>query len=254
MAVVVIFFDSSACCCTGVNMSDLCEHKFHQCLSAKCVWTRQTYSSTEPDRWIFPLSVHVQGTYTEVILSHRKTVTVTKPSVCPLSVWWDSGEIAVDIGRIFLHFDRERTPRSTYRDRKVTGGSRYSLAPLKRWFFFLHCFFRTRGVEVRKRWFIYQMQYLRWYLQQQYLVEITRRDGVCWHCNEIGKISLLDLKETGLSIELFAGILWERQGKWMNNWFFRTEILEIWLDIIWGSLRFWFCGDIWRSEDVWSEK
>lgn len=76
----------------------------------------------EPRVDFFSSSRPVLGADSEVILADGKTVTVTKPTVCPLSVWWDSEEISRDTWRIFLHFDKERTPRSTYREMKVTGG------------------------------------------------------------------------------------------------------------------------------------
>lgn len=76
----------------------------------------------EPRVDFFSSSRPVLGADSEVIHTDGKTVTVTKPTVCPLSVWWDSEEISRDTWRIFLHFDKERTPRSTYREMKVTGG------------------------------------------------------------------------------------------------------------------------------------
>lgn len=55
--------------------------------------------------------------YIEVILPDGKTVTVTKPSVCSPSIWWDSDEVARDILRICFHFVKERTQRTTQRNK-----------------------------------------------------------------------------------------------------------------------------------------
>lgn len=131
---------------------------------------------SEPQTDVSTCPCLYSGADTEVILTDGKTVTVTKPPVCPLSVWWDSEGIARDIWRIFLHFDKERTPRSSYGEIKVTGGSRSSLALLK------NDLFRATvvpyvKVEVRLWWFIYHMWYLWWYLQQQCSVKDTWKDG-----------------------------------------------------------------------------
>ena len=70
----------------------------------------------------FLVSRPVLGADSEVILADGKTVIVSKPTVCPPSVWWDSEEISRDTWRILPHIEEERTPRSTYRGVKVTGG------------------------------------------------------------------------------------------------------------------------------------
>lgn len=99
-------------------------------VSDSCIREKQSvpFPSTQPTCFpeprvdFFSSSRPVLGADSEVIHTDGKTVTVTKPTVCPLSVWWDSEEISRDTWRIFLHFDKERTPRSTYREMKVTGG------------------------------------------------------------------------------------------------------------------------------------
>lgn len=115
-------------------------------------------------RFFFLVSRPVLGADSEVILADGKTVTVTKPTVCPLSVWWDSEEISRDTWRIFLHFDKERTPRSTYREMKVTGGFFFLLQSdnTERKYLFCTTVVLNVRVDVRLRRFIYHM----WYLQR----------------------------------------------------------------------------------------
>lgn len=106
-------------------------------------------------------------------------------SQSPLSARWACDEIVERLpgifGNFFLHFDKERTPRNTRGEIKVTGGCRYSLALLKNDLFCSTVVPYARA-EVGPRRFIYHVRYLGWYLQQHRSVRDTQRDGAFWCC------------------------------------------------------------------------
>lgn len=102
----MLLYGSYYLCPTPVCNNSICTRRWVYVLTPSSLALKAWYR-------FLHRTVPVQGVYTEVILTDGKTVTVTKPSVCQLAVWWHSDEIVRDIWTIFPYFDKERTKECT---------------------------------------------------------------------------------------------------------------------------------------------